>query len=293
MWLYFALLSALLNGFANIARRTHGSLADPAELAWWLQIFAFPLSIGMLMISNQPAFTGHAFILPMIISGLLNATASTYQFKAYKLADASLVSPIANFLPLLMIPTSFLTLGVLPGWGAAIGILLVVLGVYYTSVSGKHALLHPLKQLLKNRGSRAMVLTILLWSISVNFEKISLQTVSPAFLMFGQGIIMFAATSVYLLCKPQRNRMKRGERVIRRWGWHISAISVFAFLSAFFQQSAVQLTPNPSYVLAVKRIDVLITVLLAGWFLREKHILKRFEGSLIAIAGVALIVIFG
>lgn len=293
MWLYFALLSALLNGLANIARRTHGSLADPAELAWWLQLFAFPLSIGMLLISDKPAFTGHAFLLPMIISGLLNATASTLQVKAYKLSDASLVSPIANLLPLFLIPSSFIALGVLPGWGAAVGILLVIAGVYYTSVHGKHGLWHPLRQLLKNRGSRAMLLTVLLWSISINFEKISLRSVSPAFLMFGQGLVMFAVTSLYLLCKPQRHRVKRGERVIRRWGWHISAISLFGFLSAFFQESAVQLTSNPSYILAIKRVDVLITVLLAGLFLREKHILKRFEGSLIAVAGVVLITIFG
>jgi uncharacterized membrane protein len=137
-----------------------------------------------------------------------------------------------------------------------------------------------------------MFLTVVLWSIGTNFEKIALRSASPAFLMLCQGAIMFGIFSVYLLLQPQRKRLKRGEKVMKRWGWHITAISVFAYLSAFFQLQAVNLVSNPSYVLAVKRLDVLVTILMAGLFLREKHILKRFEGSLVAIAGVALIVIF-
>jgi drug/metabolite transporter (DMT)-like permease len=292
MWLYFALLSALLSGFANIARRTHGSLAQPAELSWWLYLFGLPLGFGMLLISNQPHFTSYAFILPMVAVSILYTAAGIFQFRAYKFADASLVSPIANFLPLFLILTSFIGLGVLPGWGGLVGIILVVFGVYYTSVSGKHALSHPLKQLLRNRGSRAMMLTVVTWSIADVLEKIALNSASPAFLILCQSAISFGLLSGYLLLQPQRKRLKRGEKVMKRWGWHIAAISVFAFLSTFFQLQSMDNVSNPSYVLAVKRIDVLVTVLFAGLFLREKHILKRFEGSLVAIAGVALIVIF-
>lgn len=267
-------------------------MAQPAELQWWLSLFGLPLGVGMLLLTNQPYFTSHDFILPMVVVGFLNTAAGIFQLRAYKFADASLVSPIANFLPLFLIVTSFIALGVLPGWGGLVGIVLVVFGVYYTSVSGKHALSHPLKQLLRNRGSRAMMITVLIWSVGNVLEKIALRSASTAFLMLVQCAISFVLLSIYLLLQPQRKRLKRGEKVMKRWGWHIAAISVFAFLSAFFQLQAVSLVSNPSYILAVKRLDVLITVLFAGLFLREKHILKRFEGSLVALAGVALIVIF-
>jgi len=294
MWFYFSLVSALMSGFGNIARRTHGSLAEPAELSWWSFLIGMPLGFGLLLVSDQPYYTSHAFIAPMLITCLLNSFANVMQYKAYKYGDASLISPITNFLPIMLLFTSFLILGVVPSWGGLIGVILVVAGVYYTSVSGKHALHHPLRQIFRNRGSRAMLITVVLWSIGNIFEKISLRTVSPAFLTAFQAVITFSFISTYLLFKLKlsgKKRIKRGEQVMRRWGWHIAAISVFGTLGAFFQFHAVALVSNPSYPLAVKRLDVLFTVVLAGLFLREKHIFKRFQGALIAVLGVAIIYI--
>jgi drug/metabolite transporter (DMT)-like permease len=293
MWLYLALLSAFFNAVGNIARRTHGSLAHPAELAWWSLLFSAPLSLGLLLVSAHPWYTGTGFILPILIAAVINSAASILQYKAFHDADASLVSPITNLLPALLVVTSFAMLGVRPSLGGLLGIVLVVGGIYYTSVSGKHALFHPFKQLLRNSGSRAMLLTVILWSVSSNLEKIALKTANAALLSTVMIVIMWSIISVYLLLQPQKRRLKRGERVIRKWGWHIVAISVFVTLSVFFQLQAIRLVPNPSYVIAVKRTDVLITVLLAGLLLGEKHILKRFRGSLVALAGIVVIVLAG
>src|SRR5437870_201018 len=117
MWFYFSLLSALFSGFGNIARRTHGSLASPAELSWWCFLIGLPLGFGLLLTSNQPWYTSHAFIIPMVLCCFLNSIANVLQFKAYKLAEASLVSPINNLLPLFLLATSFLFLGTAPTWG--------------------------------------------------------------------------------------------------------------------------------------------------------------------------------
>lgn len=291
MWFYLALLSAFFNAIANIARRTHGSLASPAELSWWTLLFGLPLGIGLILVSNRPMYTSHAFLIPTIIAGVINTLASVLQFRAYRLSDASIVSPIANFLPILLVVTSFVMLGVAPNVGGLVGILFVVAGVYYSSVNGRHDLFHPIQQMFKNPGSRAMLGTVALWSITNNLEKISLRTASPAFLTVMQAGIMFSILSVYLLARPQRRRLKRGERVIKKWGWHIVAIAVFAVLAAFFQMQAVALA-NPSYVLSVKRLDVLFTVVFAGVFLHEKHILKRFKGAIIAVIGVVIICLF-
>lgn len=291
MWFYYALLSAFFNAIGNIARRTHGSLADPAELSWWTLLFSLPLGLGLLLISNQPYFTGMEWLVPTIASGFLNTIASVMQFKAYKLADASAVSPITNFLPLLLVVTSFLMLGVVPGRGGFVGIVFVVAGVYYSSVSGKHSLSHPLKQIFKNKGSRAMLGTILLWSVSTNLDRIALRHASPAFITVSQQVLILTFLSLYLLAQPRRRRLKRGERVLHRWGWHIVAMSVFVTLAVFFQTQAIAII-EPSYALAVKRLDVLFTVLFAGLFLHERHIMKRFAGSAIAATGVVIIYLF-
>ena len=82
------------------------------------------------------------------------------QFRAYKLSEASVISPIANLLPILLVGTSFIFLGITPKPGGFVGILLVVAGVYYSSVSGEHDVFHPLQQLVKNPGSRSMLITV-------------------------------------------------------------------------------------------------------------------------------------
>lgn len=291
MWFYLALLSAFFGAISNIARRTHGSLARPAELSWWSLLFGMPLGIGLVLVSNKPIYTSHAFLLPAIAAGVINTLASVLQFRAYRLSDASIVSPIANFLPILLVMTSFVMLGVAPNVGGLVGILFVVAGVYYSSVNGRHDLFHPIQQMFKNPGSRAMLGTVALWSITNNLEKISLRSASPAFLTVMQAGIMFTILSVYLLIQPRKRRLKRGEQVIKKWGWHIAAIAVFALLAAFFQMQAMALV-NPSYVLSVRRLDVLFTVVFAGLFLHEKHILKRFKGAIIAVIGVAIIYLF-
>ena len=289
MWFYLALLSAFFNALANIARRTHGSLAQPVELAWWTGLFSLPLGIGLVLISNQPLWTDNNYILPITISAVLSTYGHVLLFRAYKFADASTVSPISNLLPIALVITSFLILGIVPSILGLCGVLLVVCGLYYSSVSGKHKLGHPLRQLLKSRGSRAMLGWVLLMSVNAALAKIALGSASAEYLMFFSLVIEFALFSIYLLIRPRKNRVRHGEKVIRKWGWHIAAIAVFATLNVFFMLKAISLV-DPSYALSVKRLDVLITILLAGLFLKEKHILRRFKGSVIALAGVVLIV---
>lgn len=292
MWFLLALLSAFFNSLGNVARRTHGSLAQPAELAWWSLLFSLPLGVGLVLVSNEPLFSSYDFLFPVILGSAISCFASVTLFKAYKYGDASAVSPLTNILPVVLVFTSFVILGSLPGLYGLGGILLIVAGIYYSSVSGKHKLTHPLKLLMKNRGSRAMMLWVALVSIVVVLVTIGLRSASPSFLLLAMQLTEFFLLSVYLLCRPMRHRVKHGEDVLRKWGWHIAAISVFSTASVFFQFQAMNLA-DQNYVMAVKRMDVLFTVLLAGLFLHEKHILRRFRGSALAVIGVVIIVLFG
>ena len=137
-----------------------------------------------------------------------------------------------------------------------------------------------------------MMLWVIVTSIVVVFVTIALKSASPSFLLLYIQVIGWVILSVYLLCRPQRDRMKHGENVLQKWGWHIAAISLFSTSALFFQYQAMNLV-DPSYVMSVKRMDVLMTVLLAGLFLHEKHILQRFRGSVIAVIGVVIILVAG
>lgn len=292
MWFYLALLSAFFNSLSNVARRTHGSLAQPAELAWWSLLLSMPLSAGLLLVSGAPYYTSTAYLAPALIASALNAYGGVLMFKAYKYGDASVISPLTNFLPVTLVVTAFIILGTVPEPMGLVGILLVVAGVYYSSVSGRHSLAHPFRKLMANKGSRAMLGWVLLMSFSAALMGLALRSASPSYLMLFIQVVEFLLLSIYLLSRPQKHRIRHGEQVMKRWGWHIAAIATFTTLAIFFQLQAMNLQ-DISYVLSVKRIDVLFTILLAGLFLKEKHVFKRFKGSAIALVGVVIILLAG
>lgn len=290
MWFYLALLSAFFNALANVARRTHGSLAQPAELSWWSLLLSLPLGVGLLLIGDQPFYSNTSFLLPALVASVMNTYGGVLMFRAYKYNDVSVVGPLTNFLPVGLVVTSLFILGIRPEPAGLAGILLVVAGVYYSSVSGHLSLAHPFRKLMQNKGSRAMLGWVALMSVSAALMALALRSASPSFLLLFIMVVEFIILSVYLLIRPQKHRLRHGEQVMRQWGWHIAAISTFTTMSVFFQLQAMNMQ-DISYVLAVKRVDVLFTVLLAGLFLKERHVFKRFKGSVIALAGVVVILL--
>jgi drug/metabolite transporter (DMT)-like permease len=286
MWFYFALLSALTNAVGTVARKTHGSSARPAEIAWWCQLIMVPCSLALVLLNHHhKLFKNHNFILPTLAASVIYCFSTIFLLIAYKYGQTSVVTPLSNLLPVGLLVASFLMFGTVPPLTGVIGVLLVGGGLYYLSINGKHGLLQPFKAVWSQRGSKAMLLVVLLWVIGTNLDKISLRSASPAFLVLCEQVIGFILLSVYLIARHSRKR----ERVWKRWWPNITIMSVFTTLAIYFQAKAVALSGNTSYVLAVKRLDVILVVLYSGFVMKEKHVLKRFMGSLIAVAGVAII----
>lgn len=285
MWFYFALLSALTNAVGTLARRTHGSLGRPVELAWCSQLIMVICSLILIGLNPHNLWKNDSFILPTVASGIIYTFATILLFIAYKHSQVSVVTPLTNLVPVGLLVASFLMFGTVPPVAGIFGVLLVGAGLYYSSVSGKHTLFKPFQALWSQRGSRAMLGVVFLWTIGTNLDKISLRSASPAFMVCCQVVIGSVILTVYLATKHNRSR----ERVWSRWWLHITVMAIFTTLAIYFQARAIVLVGNTSYVLAVKRLDVLLVVLFSGLFLGERHLLKRFTGSLIAVAGVVII----
>ncbi|MEO6760833.1 MAG: DMT family transporter [Candidatus Saccharimonadales bacterium] len=290
MWFYFAIMSAAVNAVSTIARRTHGSTAKPVELAWWTLLISLPCSIALLVIDHSTPWVNYDFLLPSIAAGTISAFAVVLLLTAYKYGETSAITPISNLLPIGLVISSFIFFDTIPTIGGLLGIILVVCGVYYSSVDGKHSLWHPFRSLWHQRGSRAMLWVVILWSISTNFQLMALHSASPAFLVLWVQLISFILLTMYMTV--QETRAKTRTRVWERWWKHIVIMAIGSTLAVYFQNQAMVLLDNTSYVLAVKRLDVLIVILFCGLFLHEKHILKRFSGALVALAGIVVIYIF-
>jgi drug/metabolite transporter (DMT)-like permease len=284
MWFYFAVLAAVANAVSLVAHRTHGATSRPVELAWWTQALTVPFSVVILLLTHHQLYTSHDFLLPGIASSALCSFGCVLLFSAYKYSDASVVCPLGNLIPVGLIISSYVMFRTIPSATGLAGIALVVFGVYYTSVSGKHSLTHPFTAIWRQRGSRAMIGCVILWSVTTNLDKIALRSASPAFYLVFSQVVTFILLSLYLMAQP-----KRYEGVVwHKWWKHMLVIAAFTTIALFFQMKALGLASS-SYVLAVKRLDTLLTIYFAGLFLHEKHLLRRFKGSMVAVLGVVVI----
>ena len=288
-WFYYALLSAVINAFGILARKTHGSTARPLELAWLTELFMIPFTTALVVINHDTLYSSTAFILPTVAGSDIYAFAGVLVFTAYKYGDASEISPLQTLLPLGLIVSSFIMFGTVPTVGGLLGVLLVVFGVYYTSVNAKHKLLYPFKMIWHRRGSRAMLFVIVLWSVGTNLQQVSLETASPAFVIFFGQLVTFLLLTMYLAVQRKHNL----KSVWRHWKWHILVIAGFTIMAIYFQAKAIQLLGNTSYVLSVKGLSILIVIPIAAKLLHEKHAMRRFAGAAIAVSGVAIIYILG
>ncbi len=289
MWFLLAVGAAITHAIATVARHIHSSSARPVELTWWSMLISMPIAAAWVIIDDRPLYTSYDFLIPALTSALICTATSVLMYAAYKYGEVSAITPLSNLLPLLMIFTSFVMLGTKPSAYGYLGIVLTVVGVYYTGVSGKHALFHPLKQLTKNRGSRLMLTAVVLWSVSGNLDKMALESVSPTFLVLIYQTVIFTLLTIFLLITPPKRGIKHMKMLFTKYSWHFVAVAVGTTTASIMQSMAIAITDNPSYVLAIKRLETLIVVVIAYYFLHEKHFGKRFTGSILAVLGCIVI----
>lgn len=239
-----------------------------------------------MLVDPTRKFTSLAWLLPASISATINCTANVMVFKAYKLSEASVISPLTNLLPVLLLGTSYLMFRTVPSPAGVVGVSLVVAGMYYASVHNKHDLFHPFRAIWREKGARYMLGVVLLWSISTNIDKIALHSVSPQMDSFFSVTLGFVFISIY--AKLRLSPAQKRYHVFRRWGWHIAAISLFSTVSVLLQLHAIQMA-STSYVLALKRSDTIFTVLLGCLFLKEQSPYRRLAGATAGVAGIAII----
>lgn len=289
MWFMFALLSGVANAGANVSRRMTGQTAQPVMLSWWTSLVTLPVAGSITLFTGGPHFRGTDWIAPAVISAILATVVHILVFQAYKHSEASVVSPLANLLPALLLISSFIMFREVPSLGGVIGVLLVVAGMYYSSVSNRHQVFHPLQAILKQKGARYMLIVVLIWAVGTNVDQIAVKSgAEPAWLVFFVSALSFCITSAYVAYWRRQQAVRRRYHVWKRWKWHIIAIVLFGTTSVILQLHAVAMAET-AYVVAVKRSDVIFTVLASGLLLNEKNIFRRFTGALIGAAGIALI----
>lgn len=285
MWVGYALLSAFaLSTVDALTKRRLGALRAPQEfylVAWARLVWATPLLLPILWLLPRPPLDG-VFWWTMAAMVPLELLALVLYVKALQLSPLSLTLPFLSLTPVFLLGTSVVILGETPSLLGVAGVVCIVLGAFLLHLRAwREGLFQPLRLIWREPGSRYMIATALIYSVTADLGKRAILHSSP--LLF--GLIYFAVLSIAFLPVVVIAVGWRGVAAIRRT--EFAAIGLWEALMIVAHVFAIVGT-NVSYMIAVKRTNQLFGLAYGAWWFGERRIAERWLGTLVMLAGVAL-----
>jgi drug/metabolite transporter (DMT)-like permease len=278
---YFAALSARKVGVFRAALLTQ---------AFGVVLVLIPSYQSLPLIPQYPQASLAAFGL-----GLLNTIVVLSLYKSFEVGKLSLVSPITSCFPALSTLLAVLLLGEIVTQLRALGILLTLGGIVFVttkSAAGDRISSPTNRKPVLGKGTEyALVAFVALGVLYFALKVVvaDLGSIIPVLLMrFGMG----SALVILLVAgKPRLNWTKRYSGLPSLLGL-ILIVAISDLVAGVSYNLGVQ-EGDVSVVSTISGCYSIVTILLAGMFLRERLKLVQWAGVLTIIAGVAVLGLAG
>lgn len=233
------------------------------------------LLLAPLVLYLGPEELTPRFLWALLAASILQVTVILLYFKAIKRSELSVTVPLITLTPLFMLLTSPIMIGEFPSALGVVGIVLIVTGTYISNLSQHQKnVFAPFVSLVKNQGSRYMMIVAFLWSITANIDKIGVEETSPVFWAFTKDFLILFYLIPILAIKSRKPLSQINHR---KWG--LLSVGFFKTASVLTQMFALQYI-LVAYVISIKRASAIFIILYAFFYLNEK---KNFRNRLIGI----------
>jgi drug/metabolite transporter (DMT)-like permease len=278
-------LAAIAHTTWNIALKRAGA-SGPAFIALTLGVGVVVFApFGVPALIAQPLDLGQVGVL-VVGSALLQVAYFLVLQRAYRLADVGVVYPLARGTgPLLSVVGAVLLLGERPGVVTLAGAGLVVAGVIVIGTAGARAsgeagdAARRWRGILYGAAVGVIIAAYTLWDAAA----VTRANLEPVGYYWASMVVQF----VVLLGLALRERTALA-RTAREHPVAVSIVGVLSPLAYVAVLAAYQLAPV-SIVAPAREVSVVL-IALAGWLLfREPHPVRRLIGSVVVLAGVALL----
>ncbi len=287
LWFILAIATALCVATGDALTKKFFGRFSPYDMAIASSIYSLPfLIVYIFFIPIPPLDTVFWWIACILIP--LDTFAFYLYMKAIKLSPLSLSIPFLSFTPVFMILTGFIVLGEVPNSWGIIGIGFVVAGSYLLNVTQvKYGYFAPFRAILREPGSILMLVVAFIYSFLAVLGKKAIQHSSPLFF----GFFFLAALDITtLIFFPFLEKIRW--RDILKVPVKGLSVGLMLFLHALFHCLAINMI-EAVYMIAVKRMSILFSVVY-GWILfKELDIGARMLGALFMFAGVVFIILLG
>ncbi len=288
--LFGSLVTALCQTVTDLGTKAATRAADDRAIlaAQWtmcmlLLLIASAIAYpGLLSAPTETldALTKPGFWRLVILNGSLNVVAYVFFIRAFRLSDASLVAPLVLLTPVLMLVTSPIMTGETAPPMGVLGVILTVLGVGLLDANQDKKLNFGV--FIRHAGPRYMIVTASIWSICANLDKLAVKASTPLIYMTSLSAFIAICSLGYWLASGRPGAAPKALRHA------LVAGSAMSFGTAL-QMWALTVLFTP-YVIAIKRLSALFTVLASGRVLKEETG-GRLLGAGVMLAGAVMIVL--
>lgn len=331
--LLIAIAMSIENVFTDISRKKvldHG--LNSIVVSFWTKAVAF--FCYAILISCLVAFgmqfalpdigsrfhlaTPLAFALYLLINMLVEGSAILLNLKALQVSPISFCMPFMALTPLFLLPAGRIFLGEKITFGMLVGVMLIVIGsLVMNRKLFANGWLEPLKEIVRQKGSRYMAIVAVLLTFSVILDKWFV-TITPSQatdvwtkIKDGIPVAVLLATSKCIvhgcffaglvLCRviAWKELQQTGMTALQKlrtaaWGdpwkrepaWMFCA-GAFESFGLILQFVAIQFTVA-ALVISIKRCGVILAVILGKVFFKEKEITDRLIASCVMLCGVVI-----
>ncbi|MBP7842783.1 EamA family transporter [Candidatus Woesebacteria bacterium] len=286
IWLIYSQISAISESFTNLLAKKRMKEFDSTVVIWGWVVSSLILLGGLVVATGIPDLKP-LFFTALFVRILFDTFALLTYAKALQLGDISFIAPLFNFSAIITLSISYVINSELPSILGFIGILLVVFGAYVLNFeSKKNGLLHPFKNMMRNKAAAYMLVSTVLYGIVFSVSKIGIQNSNLFFFTFASALgmsltIFFIAyfknrSDLFKIMKP-RNFVK-----MIPIGF-VDAIKILALMATIN-------TTFVSYADAANSTSTLYTVFFGAFFLKEK-IKGRVIPAIIMFIGLILLAV--
>jgi len=289
IWIPIALVCAFTVATSDAFTKKALSVYNEYLVAWLRLLLALPLLFLALLFVPIPPLD-RTFYTTFLIALPLEVAAFILYIKALKLSPLSLTLPFLSLTPLFLIIVPYLILGESISLQGVIGVLLIVAGSYTLNISDfKKGIFAPFIAITRERGSLYMVIVAIVYSFTATLAKKIVGHSSPVFASLVYYIALYLCLTPIVLYK---NREVLRDR--KAFKGAISAVlpaGIFDAIAMLTNMVGFSLT-KVAYLISVKRLSLLIGVYFGYLFFKESGIRERSLGSVLMLAGFALIVLY-
>ena len=301
LWILLAIIAACTNATYFIANKKFLQRINAYQLAGGSFLCTGFFLLIITIFKGIPAI-GNQFIFAVSITVLLNIVATTLIFRTLASSDISLAMPMLSFTPLFLVITSALILNEFPSVVGIAGIIIIVTGSYVLNTAEEHKhILDPFRAMIGHPGVLAMLAVAFLYAIAVNFDKMVVLNSDPVFgscidfLLLGSAFLLMSllktGSSVSFFNESHQKIHANPPDLPVIWQW--SLLVPFVFIGSIITIEAVainlaytlQIVP---YVIAIKRMSIILMVVYGVYGFKEKNIIRRLAGATLMVFGAVL-----